>query len=273
LVRSLYQEYILEGLNRIKEGRIMSSESGLISKFRNLALQGRQLQGPMSIQSYSTMAVQPASVQQGEDVLKSLASKMGLSEADIDTCYASRDHYDWCLVLMSDSATPPGSPFPSDLTNLFLKLVTRGSLSRDRLKSLGLDKLLVNMVAGNIKRIFLSLSTKPDRHELAEELDRTRSLISKFSYVYPGITEKAEEIIKATKQETGVPVDEKAMVDAVKGKMEVSAAAEKIMQSFKQAQATAPQTESNMNQKKGTVNSEQAVLSGKNNAQAPRSEA
>jgi hypothetical protein len=251
-----------------------SSESGLISKFKNLALRRQQPQGPMSIQSYSTMAVQPLSVstQQGEDVLKSLASKMGFSEADVEPCYASRNHYDWCLVLMSDSATPPGSPFPSDLTNLFLKLVTRGSLSRDRLKSLGLDKLLVNMVAGNIKRIFTNLSTKPDRHELAEELDRTRSLISKFSNVYPAITEKAEEIIKATKQETGVPVDEKAIVDAVKGKMEVSAAAEKIIQSFKRAQA-APQQEGGAEQKKGTVGSEQAVMTSKNSAQAPRPEA
>jgi hypothetical protein len=254
----------------------MSSESGLISKFKNLALQRQQPQGfgGMSIQSYSTMAVQPAlaSTQQGEDVLRSLASKIGLSEADIDACYASRDHYDWCLTLMSDSATPPGSPFPSDLTNLFLKLVTRGSLSKDRIKSLGLDKLLVNIVGVNIRQIFFRLSSKPDRQELMEELDKARSLISKFSNVYPSITEKAEEIIKATKQETGVPVDEKAIVDAVRGRVEVSAAAEKIIQSFKRAQAT-PQQESSAEQKKGVSSSEQAVMTIKNSAQAPRSEA
>jgi hypothetical protein len=173
---------------------------------------------------------------------------------------------------VSDSATPPGSPFPSDLTNLFLKLVMRGSLSKDRIKGLGLDKLLVNMVAGNIKRIFTNLSSKPDRHELVEELDKTRSLISKLSNVYPSITEKAEEIIKATKQETGVPVDEKAIVDAVRGRIEVSAAAEKIIQSFKRAQAT-PQQESGAEQKKGVSSSEQALMTSKNSAQAPRPEA
>ncbi|MCC5989973.1 MAG: hypothetical protein LM558_00490 [Thermosphaera sp.] len=254
----------------------MSSELGLISKFKDLALQRQQPQGfgGMNIQSYSTMAVQPAlaSTQQGEDVLRSLASKIGLSEADIDVCYASRDHYDWCLTLVSDIATPPGSPFPSDLTNLFLKLVMRGSLSKDRIKSLGLDKLLVNIVAGNIKQIFFKLSSKPDRQELVEELDKTRSLISKFSNIYPAITEKAEEIIKTTKQQTGVPVDEKTIVDAVRGKIEVSAAAEKIIQSFKQAQATLQQ-ESGAEQKKGVPSSEQSVMTIKNNAQAPRSEA
>ena len=253
-----------------------SSESGLISRLKNLALQGRQPQGfgAMNIQSYSTVAVQPlsASTQGGEDVLKSLASKVGLSEADIDVCYASRDHYDWCLTLVSDSATPPGSPLPSDLTNLFLKLVTRGSLSKDRIKSLGLDKLLVNVIAGNIKRIFINLSSKPDRHELIEELDKTKNLISKFSNVYPAISEKAEEIIKATKQETGIPVDEKAIVDAVRGRIEVSAAAEKIIQSFKRAQAT-PQQESGAEQKKSMASSEQAVMTTTNSAQAPRSEA
>ena len=253
----------------------MSSESGLISKLKNLVLQRQQPQGfgGMSVQSYGSMAVQPLSIstQQGEDVLKSLASKMGLSEADIEACYASRDHYDWCLVLISDSATPPGSSFPSDLTNLFLKLVARGSLSRDRLKSLGLDKLLVNMVAGSVKRIFAVLSSKPDRRELMEELDKTRSLISKFSHAYPGITEKAEEIIRVAKQEAGVPVDEKTIVDAVKGRIEVSAAAEKIIQSYKQA---TQQPESKADEpKKTAMRTEQSAVTGKNSAQAPRPEA
>jgi len=253
-----------------------SGESGLISKLKNLALQGQQPQGfgKMSVQSYSTVVAQPpyVSAQQGEDVLKSLATKIGLSEADIEVCYASRDHYDWCLALVSDSATPPGSPFPSDLTSLFLKLVTRGSLSRDRLRNLGLDKLLVNMIAGNIKRIFVNLSSKPDRHELIEELDKTKNLISKFSQVYPAISEKAEEIIKSAKRETGVPVDEKAIVDAVRGRIEVSAAAEKIIQSYKQAQATLQQ-EKNTEQKRSAVSSEQSVVTSKNSVQAPRPEA
>jgi hypothetical protein len=251
-----------------------SGESGLISRLKNLALQRQQPQGfgAMNIQSYSTVAVQPASAQQGEDVLRSLASKTGLSEADIEACYASRDHYDWCLTLVSGSATPPGSPFPSDLSNLFFKLVARGFLSKDRVKSLGLDKLLVNVVAGNIKRIFLSLSSRPDRQELVEELDKARSLISKFSNVYPAITEKAEEIIKATKRETGAPVDEKAIVDAVKGRIEVSAAAEKIIQSFKKAQAT-PQQEGGAEQRRSVAGSEQAAMASKNSAQAPRPEA
>jgi hypothetical protein len=253
-----------------------SSELSLVNKFKNLALQSQQPQrtGPMVIQSYSTTAVQPLSVTtqqaQGEDVLKSLASKIGLGESDIDRCYASRDNYDWCLALVSDTSTPPGSAFPSDLTNLFLRLITKGAISRDRLRSLGLEKLLLNIVTGNVKQIFTNLSTRPDRQELVAELDKTKDLISKFSHVYPNINEKAEEIIKAVKHDTGVPVDEKAVVDAIKGKIDVSSAAEKIIQSYRQA--TAPQQETNLYQKRSGVNLEQAVLSSKNNAQAPRAE-
>jgi hypothetical protein len=253
-----------------------SSELSLVNKFKNLALQSQQPQGsgPMVIQSYSASAVQPLSVTtqqaQGEDVLKSLAFKIGLSENDIDRCYASRDNYDWCLALVSDSSTPPGTPFPSDLTNFFLRLIAKGAISRDKLKSLGLEKLLLSIVAGNVKQIFTDLSTKPNRQELASELDKTKNLLSKFSHVYPNINDKAEEIIKAVKQDAGVPADEKAIVDAIKGKIDVSSAAEKIIQSYKQA--TAPQAETNLYQKRGGLNSEQAVVSGKNNAQAPRAE-
>jgi len=253
-----------------------SNESSLVNKFKNLALQSPQSQGtgPMVIQSYSASAVQPLSVSaqqtQSEDVLKSLAFKIGLSENDIDRCYASRDNYDWCLALVSDSSTPPGTPFPSDLTNFFLKLITKGVISRDKLKSFGLEKLLLTIVAGNVKQIFADLSTKPEKHELVAELDKTKDLISKFSHVYPNINDKAEEIIKAVKQNTGVPVDEKAIVDAIRGKIDVFSAVEKIIQSYKQA--TAPQAETNLYQKRNGLNSEQAVVSGKNNAQAPRAE-
>jgi len=243
------------------------SESGLLARFKNLALQGRLPSAPQVKTVYPGMS--PAGQSSGEDVLRSLSAQLGFNEHDVTKCYSSQDHYKWCIALLSDSPAPP-SPFPSDLFELFLKAVGRGILTQDRIKSLGLENLLMNIVANRIRGVFERLRVRPDRQELADELERTKTLIEKVGKAMPVLPERVETMVRQLKNEMGVPVNEKLMVEAFKGKIEPSVAVEDIIKSVKGSATVREEKKIEEHKKEESPKTEQAVAQGR--AQAPRGE-
>jgi hypothetical protein len=172
-------------------------------------------------------------VEPSEDALYVLASKLGLDVKDINACYSSSDAYEWCLALLGGRDTQPPSPFPSQIQSLLVKLLGEGKIDAGRIKLLGLDKLLVNVVFKRAEEVVESAVKGVRGHELASEVAKVRELLAKTSRVVP--PDVVEERVLRMFREAHPSVPEKAVITMFRNEVPPSEAVEEIVKSMRQA--------------------------------------
>lgn len=164
------------------------SEQALISRLKELAgrIAGRSITAPRTVGTPITPVLVEESARR--DVLDTLASRFGLDPVDVEPCKETRETYEWCLALLDPGrVTRPPVPFPPRLHGLLIKLVGTGKVDVGKLRILGLDRSLAEVVAGRVERVVASVATSPTapKVELAEELTRTGELFRVVSRVTP----------------------------------------------------------------------------------------
>jgi hypothetical protein len=248
------------------------SEQGLIGRLKELA--GRVVGGRVPAPSVS--AVSPtAVVEQGAptDELTVLASKLGLDPADVEVCRETRENYKWCLVLLDPGRiSPPPAPFPERLHGLLLKLIGKGKIEAGKLRILGLDKRLAEVVARRVEEAVSALvkSPRPERRELVEEFTKIREVFKNTSRaVQPEILEekvlhRLRGVLPSQLREV-----EHSVVEMLRGKISVAKAVEDIVVTIKKAEVARGEREVVEKGKRAEVKQEQPVIA---RSQAPRSE-
>jgi len=171
-------------------------------------------------------------VEPSEDALYVLASKLGLDVKDINACYSSTDAYEWCLALLGGRDTQPPSPFPSQIQSLLVKLLGEGKIDAGRIKLLGLDKLLVNIIFKRAEGVVESAVKGVRGHELASEVVKVRELLSKTSRVVS--PDVVEEGVLRMFREAHPSIPEKAVITMFRNEVPPTEAIEEIVKSVRQ---------------------------------------
>lgn len=245
-------------------------EQVLISKLRELAskVQPGKLPAPAVTGTPRMEGGRPV------DELRALASMRGVDVVDLEACRETRETYEWCLVLLDPNRPPPPYPFPERLHSLLLKLIGEGKIEPGRLKLLGLDKRLAEIVARRVERTFseVARSPIPSRREIADEFAKIREIYAKVSrVVQPEVLEEA--VIKSVRKVIPAPLREveHAVVEMFRGRATPAEAAEKIVASLARVEATREEREVVERAKRLEIpKAEVAVVHAR--AQAPRAE-
>ena len=215
-----------------------TSEQELVARMRELA--GRltgflPARGPAVATAVATEeAPRPA------DVVREVALRLGLTEADISACYASQESYAWCLALLDVSTTPPAAPFPADLVHLLLRLLSLGRIDYGRVRLLGLDRVLLRLVAGrlgNAVRVAVELARGGlayGRHVITEEVAKARRLFEAASRV---AEPRALEEVVARVRAVAPGVPEELIMKALVGRESPAEVAEEMVLAARRAVA------------------------------------
>jgi len=173
----------------------------------------------------------PRSVE-GVDLLRGLASKVGVGEEHVEVCYEGRDVYDWCLALLGGSDQPPPHPFPLRLFNLAVKLIGEGKLTADRVRVLGLDKILSHVISGKAEGVVRMIERIqiPDRSELAKEASRVVEMYRRVEKAIP-IEEIASKLKEMARRSGVVKEDvvERTLIPMLRGEIKPEKAVEEII--------------------------------------------
>jgi hypothetical protein len=206
-------------------------EQVLVSKLRELASKAQpgRLPAPVVTSTYQMEGGRPV------DELRVLASMRGVDIVDMEACRETREAYEWCLALLDPNRPRPPYPFPEKLHNLLLKLVGEGKIEPGRLRLLGLDKKLAEIVAHRVERTLseVARSPIPSRREVSDEFVKIREIYAKASrVVQPEVLE--EVVIKSVRKAIPAPSREveHAIVDMFRGRTTPAEAAEKVVVSL-----------------------------------------
>ena len=213
-----------------------------------------------------TTAVGTEGGQAETDVLRELAIKLGLSDADIHPCYASAEVYAWCLALLGARQFPPPSPLPTSLYHLLIKLVALGRIDTSRARVLGIDKHLADTLAERLVRaIRRAVEVVGREAELAEEVARVRHLVREASRTLPPTF--TEDVIRRVRE--AVPPVREEHVLKVLGKEEPAVVAEEIVKAVKgKVAGPVPEDTAKRFKQVAEPKEEGAVVTGR--AQEPR---
>jgi hypothetical protein len=224
----------------------------------------------------SISAISPTAVGERSapiDELTMLASKLGLDPADVEVCRETRESYAWCIVLLDPGRiTPPPAPFPERLHGLLLKLISKGKIETSKLKILGLDKRLAEVVVRRVEEAVSSLvkSPRPERWELVEEFTKIREVFKNASrVVQPEVLEervlhRLRGVLPAQIREV-----EHSVIEVLRGKIPVAKAVEDIVVAVKRAEVARGEREVVEKGKRAEVKQEQPATA---RSQAPRPE-
>jgi len=206
-------------------------EQALLSRLRELASKAQ----PGKLPAPAVTATPQQGAERPVNELRALASMRGVDVADLEACRETREAYEWCLALLDPNRPPPPYPFPERLDNLLLKLVGEGKIEPGRLKLLGLDKRLAEIVARRVERALSEVvkSPRPDRREMVEEFAKIREIYAKASRaVQPGVLEEA--VIMSVRKAIPAPSRdaEHAIIEMFRGVGTPVEAAEKVIASL-----------------------------------------
>jgi len=210
------------------------SEEALLRRLREISGVARGTGGPGIRLSPGTAPPSPRS--DDADLLRVLASKIGVDEASIERCFDSREAYEWCLALLGEGYQPPPHPFPPELSNLLLRLAGEGKIEAGRLRALGLDKLMPRFILGGLARRFAAERPFTDRREAEEELRRASEIFRKVERAVP--LEELRERLKAIAERLR-PEDPagatRVLESALKGEVRAEQAVEELMGARREA--------------------------------------
>jgi hypothetical protein len=217
-------------------------EQAFLSKLRELA--GKAQPGKLPAPAVTAAPQQRA--ERPVDELRALASTRGVDVADLEACRETREAYEWCLALLDPNRPPPLYPFPEKLHGLLLKLIGEGKIEPGRLKLLGLDKRLAEVVAHRVEKALLEVARSPipNRREVVEEFEKIREIYTKANRaVQPEVLEEA--VIRGIRKAVPAPPREveHSIIEVFRGRGAPVEAAEKVIASLARAEAAREERE------------------------------